>query len=74
MPRVTRNFWIDLQVDGRSSYIGTGPRNKDGGFKMMISVREEGDISNKKINIEGICTNDRLKIFIDGKLYLETVR
>ena len=52
-PRNVRNFWIDLDVDGRSNSVGTGPIAKDGGFSMTISIRENGKISDNKIRIVG---------------------
>ena len=44
MPRNVRNFWIELDVDGRKSCITTGPRSKDGGFKLTVYQREKGNI------------------------------
>ena len=58
MPQHTRNFWIDLDVDGRKNSIGTGPRSKDGGFEMTILMREDGDISDKRVRIVGTSSMD----------------
>lgn len=58
MPRVVRNFWIDLDVDGRANSIGTGPRQGGGGFSCTILVREEGSISDKSLRIRGVNTQD----------------
>lgn len=53
MPRCVRNFWIDLEVDGRANKIGTGPRSSGGGFFCTVLVREEGTISDKSLRIRG---------------------
>jgi len=43
MPRNVRNFWIDLEVDGRSD-IGTGPVDKNGGLIATFKMRSDGGI------------------------------
>ena len=40
-PRNVRNFWLDLDVDGRNP-IATGPRSSLGGFCPRIFMREAG--------------------------------
>lgn len=68
MPRNVRNFWIDLDVDGRASRVSTGPRRKDGGFQLDIKMRTEGDIFNP-VTIYGRANPDgtlSLKIFDNG--------
>lgn len=59
MPRFVRPSWVDIQIDGRSSDIGTGPRRKDGDMSAQFYVREKGyiepsvsikSVSNGKIN------------------------
>ena len=45
MPRNVRNFWIELDVDGRKSRVATGPRRKDGGFEMTIYIRDLGEVA-----------------------------
>lgn len=64
MPRNTRNFWIELQVDGHKQ-IATGPRSKDGGFEMTIKLRENGEISRQQLTITGYVE--------DGKVCLDAV-
>ena len=44
MPRVVRNFWIDLDVDGRQTMIGTGPKRHNGGLKLTLYQRNEGSV------------------------------
>lgn len=45
MPRNVRNFWIELDVDGRKARIATGPRRRDGGFECVIRMREAGYVT-----------------------------
>jgi hypothetical protein len=52
MPRNVRNFWIDLDVDGRKGRVGTGPQAKEGGFDMVIKTRDYGEIR-KAVTILG---------------------
>lgn len=46
MPRNVRNFWVDLDVDGRANDIGTGPRSKDGGMIARFFIRSDGEVKN----------------------------
>lgn len=63
MPRIVRNFWIELEVDGKKTKVATGPRNRNGGFTLNIKVRENGEISTKSVKITGTATGN-------GKLYI----
>jgi hypothetical protein len=56
MPRNVRNFWIDVNVDGRESAIGTGPRAKDGGMNASFYIRSEGDVEHA-FYVLGRCIN-----------------
>lgn len=42
--RNVRNFWAELQVDGRFNTIETGPRASAGGMKIRILNRKQGSI------------------------------
>lgn len=44
MPQNVRNFWLEIDVDGRSTPIATGPQSKGGGFSLVIRQRENGGI------------------------------
>lgn len=57
MPRNVRNFWVSLSVDGNNSDVSAGPRMKDGGFKLTILQRENGEIS-EAISVYGAPTLD----------------
>lgn len=54
MPRNVRNFWIEANIDGRTSKVATGPASKDGGFDLEILFRELGTISKYPIAIRGV--------------------
>lgn len=51
--RNVRNFWITLNVDGRKSTIKTGPHRKDGGFCIVIQMREKGTVSEDVVTVWG---------------------
>ena len=57
MPRNVRNFWIDCEIDGRTSTLSGGPRSKDGGFHMTIKMRNDGSIE-KPLTISGYALKD----------------
>ena len=62
MPSNVRNFWIAVQVDGKSTPIATGPSTKDGGFQLEIKQRHKGYVQSV-IDITGYLNDD-------GSLYL----
>lgn len=44
MPRNVRNWWLELEVDGRKTMFESGPRRADGGFRLRILQRDRGGI------------------------------
>lgn len=58
----TRNFWIEGRVDGRKSEITGGPQRKDGGFSLVVYMRDEGT-SKAAVKVEGYVDSD-------GRLHL----
>lgn len=38
-----RNFWIEGEIDGRKTKLTGGPVRKDGGFKLVVYVRDGGE-------------------------------
>jgi len=54
--RKVRNFWIDLDVDGRTN-VATGPRGRSGGFRQTIYINKGGE-SVKALTLMG-GTDDR---------------
>ncbi|MEE8361711.1 MAG: hypothetical protein V3R71_06115, partial [Gemmatimonadales bacterium] len=53
MPRNVRNFWVELEVDGRRERVATGPQGKDGGFELTIKQRFKGEIVNV-LTVKGV--------------------
>jgi hypothetical protein len=68
MPRVVRNFWVDLTVDGKKTSVGTGPRSRSGGFRCQVLQRADGEIHHEQLIVEGIHRDGllELKVWIDG--------
>ena len=44
-PRNVRNFWIEVDVDGRQEKIAAGPKGKDGGMEIQLHQRDYGGVS-----------------------------
>ena len=61
MPRNVRNFWIELNIDGRKSRIATGPVSKDGGFSATIYMRDAGCVERAMV-IRGQARPDGLAL------------
>ena len=40
--RNLRNWWIEVEIDGRKTKLVGGPRAKDGGFNLKIYQRSYG--------------------------------
>lgn len=38
-----RNFWIEGEIDGRTTKLTGGPVRKDGGFDLTVYQRVEGE-------------------------------
>ncbi len=53
MPRCVRNFWIELDVDGKKEKIATGPKSAGGGFYLRVKVRKEGYVHNQYVALVG---------------------
>jgi hypothetical protein len=62
VPRTVRNFWLDINVDGKKAGIGTGPRSRDGGFRCRVLMRSNGRILDEELMIDGIVVNGLLKL------------
>ena len=63
MPRSVRNFWLAARIDGRPSPLRGGPRGKDGGFELAITVRDGGTVA-EALRVVG-------RVLSDGHLALE---
>jgi hypothetical protein len=44
MPRVTRNFWIVVDIDGRRTRLEGGPQGRSGEFTATIYIRDNGSV------------------------------
>lgn len=84
MPRNVRNFWIKLTVDGKQGRIETGPKARDGGFSLVVLMRDKGGIS-RAASIEGHALSDgRIRLEVcpclppsdtgEGSFTIETMR
>lgn len=61
MPNL-RNFWIRTDVDNKMHPVATGPRKKDGGMYVTLSIRNKGR-SEVALRIQCIAhENDMLEI------------
>ena len=54
--RNVRNFWIELNVDGRKHKVATGPRGKDGEFTLDVFVRDADGVSARCLTVTGRLT------------------
>ena len=36
------NFWVDADVDGRSTFVAGGPREEDGGMDVFLYQLDDG--------------------------------
>lgn len=39
-----RNFYVDCEIEGRSTTLSGGPQNKDGGMHLTITQRDNSRI------------------------------
>jgi hypothetical protein len=65
VPRNVRNFWLNADIDGRRSRFASGPRGRDGGFRLDIYHREQGCISPRALHIFGRCIQGKLRISVE---------
>jgi hypothetical protein len=57
MPRVTRNFWIEANIDGRSSTLEGGPRGRRGEFSLVVYIRDNGSVL-RAVTVSGQAMSD----------------
>lgn len=65
MPRCIRNFWLDAEIDGKRSRFASGPRARDGGFRLDIHYREHGSVSARSLRISGRCVQNKLTLKVE---------
>lgn len=56
MPRNVRNWWLELNVDGRVP-TASGPQAKEGGFHLVIKQRSAGVIFDALV-VDGLANDD----------------
>lgn len=54
MPRNVRNFWLEADVDGRSTRLEGGPVSKAGGFVQNLFMRGKGGSVEHVARIDGM--------------------
>lgn len=58
----TRNWWIEVVIDGRKHKLTGGPQAKDGGFSVVIYQRDKGE-SVEVMRLAGdVLPNGRLRL------------
>lgn len=63
-----RNWWIVVEIDGRTTTLKGGPRSKEGGFTLTVYQRDKGE-SIPVVDVEGIALGGgRLKLKIDPRV------
>ena len=68
----TRNFWIDAEIDGRETPLAGGPRSKDGGMDVLLTVREDGGISEAvRIACRSVGAKNIVRVFFNGEIIAE---
>lgn len=86
MPRNVRNYWLELEIDGRKTRVETGPRAKDGGFSLNIYMRNKGNVTkigrligmppdnNGKLHLKFIPNRHPNHVEMTGYVRIETSR
>ena len=66
-----RNWWIEVEIDGRKHRVEGGPRAKDGGFSLVGCQREGTSV--EVLTARGIPFEDgRLQLVVRGDGYTHT--
>lgn len=73
-----RNFWIEVEIDGRKTTLSGGPRAKDGSMSVTLYVREDGDsVRAVHINCEPLGEKNHIAIYgpkIDNEIIINVER
>jgi hypothetical protein len=56
-----RDFWIEIEVDGRKTKVACGPKGKHGGFSMKIYQRNNGVVG-EPTEIKGRVIGEQLSL------------
>lgn len=63
MPRNVRNFWLELDVDGKKTTVATGPVRKDGGFCLTIYQRNAQEVTTAGRLVGFASTGGKLELY-----------
>lgn len=69
MPRNVRNFWIELEVDGKQTKIATGPRSVEGGFSLRVRMRQHGAVGEDEVCLRGYANKGVLHLQVTAGNY-----
>jgi hypothetical protein len=76
MPRSVRNFFLNIDVDGKKTSVATGPRGKGGGFRCRVLVRADGQVHHDDLTVEGVVRQDgllELKVWDGGNVIFKRI-
>jgi len=59
---VTRNFWVEANIDGRNTLLAGGPRAKDGGMTIDLFIRDDGEIAKALHIVCWVCADGSLRV------------
>ena len=65
-----RNFYLDAEIDGRSTRLTGGPQSKDGGFYLSVKQRSNNAVTTPLV-VEGEADENGellLRIWYNGEL------
>lgn len=62
--RNLRNFWVELEVDGRGP-IATGPVSSSGGFYARVKMRDHGDVTTAMVVVGQVEPDGTLKLSVE---------
>lgn len=65
MPRNVRNWWIEVEIDGRKHRLAGGPVSKTGGFKLVIRQRDRGEVR-KVVWFHGSVREGGQALYLEG--------
>lgn len=62
--KVTRNFWTDIDIDGRRTSLSGGPASADGGFQQVVYMRAAGSTAEIALTVQGQATDGELRLTV----------
>ncbi len=68
-----RNWWVEVEIDGRITKLAGGPRAKDGEFTLTIRQRNRGQLSEVLVVDGRVTKDDELQIWVSPRLIADAV-